>query len=294
MEISQILQAALEHNASDAHIVAGQTPTLRIAARLHTLDMCVVSRQWVRHALERLAPVDTLHAFDEHGHAAFTAETPGLGRFRVHAIRQRGAVSLSIRPIPHAAPTLDALGLRDALEPLTRLSDGLVLITGAAGSGRSTTLAAMAHEINARDDLRILTIEDPVEHVLTPARCSIVQRELGRDTPTLAAALRDAARHDADVLIVNDVEDDAAAELIAAGESGRLCLAGVRGVGAGRAVARLINAAPEHAREDAREAVAASLRAVVRQRLTPTQDGAAMRCAAETLTIDDEARDCIA
>lgn len=212
--------------------------------------------------------------FDRFGEVDFAHTADGLGRFRVTAYRQRGLVSLVMRPVPSGAPPLEGLNLPDAVARLADETDGVVLVAGPVGAGVSTTLSALVDLINRRHERNIVTIEDPIEVLHADRRSAVNQREVGLDTPSVAEALGRVARHDADVVMVGRLPDAAAVEgVLAAADGGALVFASVRSPDAGDAVERLVGMFPAARQQSIRVALASSLRALVVQHLLPRADG---------------------
>jgi len=263
----------VEQRASDVHLKVGVRPRLRVDGALREAPLDVVepadTEQAVRHLLghaairlEGGADVDGVHA------------VPGLGRFRVSAFRQRGWIGLVLRRVVPGVPTIDALGLPPVAAELAAAPSGVVLVTGLAGSGRSSTLAALVDHINEHRPAHVVTIEQPIE-VLHADKCSVVdQREVGTDTPSFLSALVGAAHQDPDVVVVADLPD--AATVLAAleiADAGRLVLAATQAVGAGDAVTRLIDGFSASQRAPVRALVARTLRGVLCQRLVARAGG---------------------
>ena len=264
--IEAILGAAVELGASDVHLSAGPPPIVRIAGAVSPLP-----------EFDRLTAADTLDMarwFGSDGEQDHDlAITFGDCRFRVNIYRQAGAVALACRALPRRVPALDSLGLPGSLPDLASLRHGLVLLCGPTGSGKSTTLAAIVDLINRTRAVHITTLEDPVEYVHTDAMAVVHHRQIGRDAPTFAAALRSALRQDPDVILVGEMRDtetiDAA---LTAAETGHLVLSTLHTGDAESSVSRIVNAFPEGRQSEARLRLATVLRAIVCQKLLPRTD----------------------
>jgi len=275
-DVWRLLDAAAAAGASDLHLSAGEAPRLRVDGALRPLaGAAAMDAGSVKAALgalmtpaqaEQLAVSGDLDFAWQGGRAA--------GRLRVNVFRQARGPAAVLRRIPGAVPALADIGAPPLLGRLARLEEGLVLVSGATGSGKSTTLAALVDAINGMRDAHILTLEDPVEFVHVSRRSLVSQREVGRDTASFVTALRAALREDPDVLLVGELRDLETVRLaLAAAETGHLVLATLHTRGAASAVDRLIGCFPPGERELARGSLAASLAAVVCQRLLPRAGG---------------------
>jgi twitching motility protein PilT len=288
------LTAARRLGASDVHLKPGQSPILRIAGGLRTFtDVPALSRDFLQSLALSLINDRRRETLERGGEVTVVFAT-AAGRQRVHIFQQRSGLGLSLRLIPAEIPTLETLGLPAEIRELTGvtgLGAGLILVAAAPGHGRTTTLASLLDDVGARHPCRVLTIEDPAEYL--HRRTSVVQREVGADVPSAAAALRAAARQDADVLAVDPLADPESAELaLSAAEAGQLVLAGVTAGSAAGAIARLARFWAPEARGEVRARIAAALRGVVFQRLVAT-DGK-RRPAGDLLRVLPETRRWIA
>ncbi len=212
-------------------------------------------------------------------------EVADVGRVRVHVFRTDAGRSASIRLLPRAAPTLASLNLPVALDDLVDLPHGLVLVCGASGSGKSTTLAALAQEVFRRRSVVLSTLEDPIEYVLTPPETSVLRRrQVGRDVPDFASGLRDALRQDPDVILIGEMRDPESISLaLTAAETGHLVLASLHSRSAASAVERIVDTYPPDRASQIRMQLADSLRAVVAQRLLPRARGSGRIIALEVM-----------
>jgi twitching motility protein PilT len=224
----------------------------------------------------------------------FSYEIPGEARFRVNAHFQRGSVALSIRNIPVEIRSLETLLLPEIVAQFTRLPRGLVLVTGAAGSGKSTTLAAMIDLINDRDAGHIITIEDPIEFVFPSKRCAVEQREVGLDVPDFASGLKHVLRQDPDTIFVGEIRDlETAHAAINAAETGHLVLSTLHTNNAPQTIERIIGMFPSSEQQQVRSMLAGSLQAVISQALLKRTDVAGMVPAVEIMTCTPAVRSCI-
>lgn len=276
--LESILLQANDLCASDIHLSAGMPPMLRVAGALRTIDVTPLGNAQVRGMIDSVLP-ETLRRVFAEGAAcdfAFAAGDPALGRYRANAYRQQRGVALALRPIPTVVPTLESIQAPPLLRSLAELGQGLVLVVGATGSGKSTTLAAMTEHINSTVAKHVLTIEDPVEFVYEPQRSLITQREVGRDTPSFADALKAALREDPDVILLGEMRDLETIRLaLTAAETGHLVLATLHTASAPQAIERILDVFPGEERDLARTLLADVLRAVVAQQLVVRSDGEA-------------------
>jgi twitching motility protein PilT len=277
MDLNAILKTAVELGASDIHLKLGQPPMLRRDGAISPLPDCEpLNEQNLLAALETVTGVtpDRMKLFHESGDLdiAYTAE--GLPRFRVNAYRQRGAISFALRVIPRDVPSFEQLNLPGGVKRLAEEHRGLVLVTGATGSGKTTTLAAMLDYINRNRASHIVTIEDPIE-ILHPDRQSIVnQREVGIDTVDFAQALRRVLRQDPDTILIGELRDaETAQTALQAAESGHLVFSTLHTIDAAETVGRMIEFFPPAKQQQIRSVLAGVLKGVVSQRLLPRVGG---------------------
>lgn len=284
--LESILFQANDLGASDIHLSAGMPPMLRVAGALRTIDVTPLGNAQVRGMIDSVLP-ETLRRVFAEGAAcdfAFAAGDPALGRYRANAYRQQRGVALALRLIPTVVPTLESIQAPPLLRSLAELGQGLVLVVGATGSGKSTTLAAMTEHINSTVAKHVLTIEDPVEFVYEPQRSLITQREVGRDTPSFADALKAALREDPDVILLGEMRDLETIRLaLTAAETGHLVLATLHTASAPQAIERILDVFPGEERDLARTLLADVLRAVVAQQLVVRSDGEGRVAAHEIL-----------
>ena len=275
-DVWRLLDAARAAGASDLHLSAGASPRLRIDGALQPLaGAAPMDADSVAAALAALMTPAQAHQLDATGDLDFAWQAGcGAARFRVNAFRQSRGLAAVLRRIPGTVPALAAIGAPPVLSRLARLEEGLVLVSGATGCGKSTTLAALLDAINGSREAHIVTLEDPIEFVHRSRASLVSQREVGRDTASFATALRAALREDPDVLLVGELRDlDTVRLALAAAETGHLVLATLHTRGAASAIDRLIGCFPPGERELARGSLAASLAAVVCQRLLPRAGG---------------------
>ena len=272
--IAALLGAVGQRGASDLHLSAGQPPLVRVDGEVEALDESPLDSDWVRSALAEVAPDTGPDAAPDTAERDFCFELPNVGRFRVNAYRHHRGFGAAFRALPLEVSDMATLGMGQVFRRMADASHGLVLVTGATGSGKSTTLAALLDHINATRRQHILTIEDPIEFVHSSRRCLVTQRQVGRDTPSFAAALRAALREDPDVILIGEMRDLETIRLaLTAAETGHLVLATLHTSSAPKTVDRIIDAFPGGERESVRALFAESLQAVVSQRLLPRIGG---------------------
>jgi twitching motility protein PilT len=277
MDLNNLLRSAVELGASDIHLKVGQPPILRRDGDLDPMDRFpALEEQHIAEILQIVggrAPEKLAH-FDDAGDLDIAYQDEDLPRFRVNAYRQRGAISFAFRVIPKTVPNFEQLNLPPGVRKLAEEHRGLVLVTGATGSGKTTTLAAMIDYMNRNRKQHIITIEDPIE-ILHPDHNSIVnQREVGLDTESFGQALRRALRQDPDTILIGELRDaETAQTALQAAESGHLVMSTLHTIDAAETVARMVEFFPPEKQEVIRAILAGVLRGVVSQRLLPKLDG---------------------
>ena len=279
-----------ERDASDLILVAGEPPTLRIDGRLiRTAGDVLDGDDVFALVTPELAP-HAQRAFAEHGIADAAVKVPGIGRFRVNLHRERGRPAANIRRLPAKIPSLASLNLPPGIGLLSQLPRGLVILGGATGSGKSTTLAAIVDEINQRDARHIITIEDPLEYEHTNRKSVIQHVEIGIDAPDFPTALRSALRQAPDVLVIGEMRDPETMKIaLAAGETGHLVLTTLHTTDTASTIARLTESFPAERQPTIRQEIAAALTAVCVQTLMPALSGGRVP-AAELLVMQYGAR----
>ena len=272
--------------ASDIHLSVNAPPIWRLHGTLQPIwpdAPCFTSDQTLALAEGFLSNQQKLR-LNARGDADF-AYANSLGRYRTSVVRQRLGVDLVFRIINTKVRTMDELGLPEHLKLLTRYQNGLILVTGSVGSGKSTTLAALVEQVNIERREHIITLEDPIEYVLQPEGCHITQREVHTHTRSFAAALRGALREDPDVIMVGEMRDLETISLaITAAETGHLVLGTLHTGNASRTLDRLLDVFPPDQQEQIRIMVSESLRGVISQQLIPRADGNGRALALEILT----------
>ncbi|MGH2933992.1 MAG: type IV pilus twitching motility protein PilT [Gaiellaceae bacterium] len=276
MDLNGLLSYAVQLGASDIHLKLGRPPVVRHDGQLRALDQVPplddAALAGVLEQVGRAAP-DRLERFRTHGDLDVAYQAEGLPRFRVNGYRAKGAISFAFRVIPREVPTLEKLALPPVVETLAGEHRGLVLVTGATGSGKTTTLAAMINHINRTRAQHVITIEDPIEIIHEDIGCIINQREVGLDTDSFGEALRRALRQDPDVILIGELRDaETAQTALHAAESGHLVFSTLHTVDAAETCSRLVEFFPPDKQLVIRTILAGVLRGVVSQRLLPRID----------------------
>jgi twitching motility protein PilT len=293
--LHQLLQKAKAAGARDVHLKVGQPPGARVRGslvffrvdKIRPEDTEALARHLIRDP-QVLSNLPQLREYDT------SYEVFGVGRFRVNIYRQRASLAIVMRIIPHEVPSLEKLGAPEACRVLAEKDRGLVLCVGAAGNGKSSTLAAMVDHMNHTTARHIVTIEDPIEYMYVDDKCSISQREIGYDTTSFASALRAALRQDPDVIQVGEIRDAETMEIaLKAAETGHLVLSTLHTPDVGRTMNRIIALSDGGDSDDLRDRLGDSLQGIVAQRLLPRADGQGMALAAEVLMMTGSVRETI-
>ena len=286
-ELDGILRDAIAQGASDIHIHSGSTVQYRVAGKLVATQAAPLDAAGAEGVLLPALTEQERSVFAEHGDLDFCHEVPGAGRFRVNLYRQQRGIDAVLRFISPEPPSLEQLGLPSGLARFTSYPQGLVLITGPTGCGKTSTLAALVDLINEERREHILTIEDPVEYLHPSKRCLVNQRSVHRHTGSFARALRAALREDPDVIVIGELRDLETISLaLTAAETGHLVLATLHTDNAIRTINRIVGSFSSEQQSQIRSMLSESLRAVVSQRLIPRADGKGRVAAVETLVVN--------
>src|SRR5438309_3371997 len=284
--VDDYLAVGQEASASDVHLAVNAPPVWRLHGTLGPIwpDAPPLSAEQTARLAESFLSKEQSALVRERGDADF-AYANSTGRFRASVARHRLGTDLVFRVINTHVRTMDELGLPEHLKLLTRYHNGLILVTGSVGSGKSTTLAALVEQINVERREHIITLEDPIEYVFEPKGCHITQREVHTHTRSFSAALRGALREDPDVIMVGEMRDLETISLaITAAETGHLVLGTLHTGNAARTLDRLLDVFPVDQQEQIRIMVSESLRGIISQQLVPSADGNSRVLALETLT----------
>ena len=270
-KLNALLRAAFETKASDVHLTVGVPPIFRIHGELKKYGQDVLCPEDTEGMAKAIIPPELWLQFQQKGELDFSYGIPGVSRFRINVFKQRSCVSLAIRIIPTKIPTIDELGLPEVIKRIAEKPQGLVLVTGPTGSGKSTTLAAMIDYMNKTMRKHIITLEDPIEYLHKHGGCIIDQREVGFDTDNFANGLRAALRQDPDVILVGEMRDlETIHTAITAAETGHLVLGTLHTANAPATIDRIIDVFPPAQQAQIRIQLASVLVAIIAQRLFPT------------------------
>jgi twitching motility protein PilT len=292
--LDQLLAHLEEVRGSDLHLKPGSPPRARVDGMLRPIDHPPLDAPEVEALVREALPPERAAELERTGEVDAGLSVAGVGRFRINVHRQRGSLAMSVRRVPPGIPSLEELGLPPQLERTAEEERGLVIVTGASGSGKTTTVAALLDHINARRACHILTVEDPIEVLHADQTAMITQREVGTDTPSYAHAVQRALRQDADVIAVGELVDaETAAAALTAAEVGHLVITTMRTGGAVDTVQRLIDLFAPPQQGQVRQALGTSIRAIISQRLLERADGRGRIAAAEVLVGTSKVVDCI-
>ncbi|MCA1318745.1 type IV pilus twitching motility protein PilT [Bacillus tianshenii] len=278
------LHAAYEYKASDIHLSVGVPPVFRINGELKSYGKEILTPEDTHTIAKQMIPEFMWQTFDDKGELDFSYSVPGISRFRVNAYRQRTSVAIAIRIIPSRVPSLEELALPSILNSLVDKPQGLILVTGPTGSGKSTTLASMIDYMNRTMKKHIITLEDPIEYLHRHNQCMIDQREVGFDTKSFATGLRASLRQDPDVILVGELRDlETIQTAITAAETGHLVLGTLHTTSAPSTIDRIIDVFPGPQQAQIRIQLASVLVSIISQRLFPSLDRQGRKVATEIL-----------
>jgi len=273
--IKNLLTMTAQEGASDLHLTVGRYPTLRIEGKLFPITKeTILTPEDIKEMGDAIINEKKKEELMEEGQVDFSYNLEGKARFRTNAFFQQGHMSMAFRLIPKEIRTLKQLNLPDSLYEFTKFSQGLCLVVGPVGHGKSTTLAALINEINHNLEKHILTIEDPIEYIYEQDKCIINQREVSQDSKSFHSALKAVFREDANVVLVGEMRDlDTISTAITAAETGHLIFATLHTNDSPQTIDRIIDVFPPEQQNQVRSQLAGSLLGVISQRLIPTVDG---------------------
>lgn len=273
MEIEKLLVFSYEQKCSDLHITVGSTPMVRLNGELKKVGTYLLTPTNTLEMAKGITTTEQLEMFSKLGEIDFSYEMEGLCRFRVNLFRQKGAVAIVCRVINAKPPSLQDLDTPDVIRKFAHQHQGLLLVTGPTGSGKSTTLAALIDYINEQMNKHIITLEDPIEYIHQHKNSLVNQREIGQDSLSFAAGLRASLRQDPDVILVGEMRDLETIQIaVTAAETGHLVLATLHTTSAPQTIDRIIDVFPGDQQQQIRVQLASVLLGVVSQRLLPTAD----------------------
>ncbi len=274
VELRELLLASISQNASDLHLTNDMPPVLRIDGELVPLKYEPMTEESLKRMIYGALTDTQKVQFEEEKELDFSLAMQGLDRFRVNVHQQRGCVEAAFRRVPLFIPSMEELKLPPVLYTLARKPNGLVLVTGPTGMGKSTTLAAMVQLINTEEHCLVMSIEDPIEFLHTNKKAIIKQREVYKDTHSFAEALKRCLRQDPDVIVVGEMRDlETISTVLTAAETGHLVLATLHTPDAPQTIERIIDVFPPYQQQQVRQQLASCLQGVVSQRLMPRACG---------------------
>jgi twitching motility protein PilT len=284
IDLDDLLRMMVELRGSDLHVKTGRPPIFRIDGKVVPSNLDKLTPEVVTKYADKILRVQELRdRWASHNSADLSYVVADLGRFRTNIFKYRGQTGIMFRNLS-VAPTVDSLGLPLVIKTFAALPKGLILVTGPAGSGKSTTLAALIHEVNISRPVHILTLEDPIEYQFEDVKAEISQREIGLDTPSYRDGLRDAMREDPNVLLVGEMRDtETISTVLTAAETGHLVFSTLHTKGAAQSISRIVDVFPPEHQQQVRIQLADTLAAVVSQTLLRRKDGEGRIAAAEIL-----------
>ncbi|NPA60105.1 MAG: type IV pilus twitching motility protein PilT [Epsilonproteobacteria bacterium] len=274
VDVKKLLKSVLAYGSSDLHLVVGSEPQIRIDKELRPLNLAVLSAKDIEEMAYTLIEDKQKKEFEENNELDFSFELTNIGRFRANYYRTIGGIGCAFRMIPLEIPTLDEYGNPPVFKELIKREKGLILVTGPTGSGKSTTLASMLHEINLTERRHIITVEDPVEFVHKNIKSLFSQRDVGQDTASFASALKYALRQDPDIILIGEMRDaETIGAALTAAETGHLVFGTLHTNSAPGTINRIIDVFDGEEQAQIRAQLATSLVAVISQTLIPKAGG---------------------
>lgn len=274
MTLDDLLKLTVEKHSSDLHLVAGASPSIRRNGEVERQDLPALSPRDMEELLGGVLSPLQWEKLNEAWELDFSYSLAGVARFRGNVMVQRGSYAAVFRAVPYVVPVFNDLGLPQQIRKLCNLSRGLVLVTGPTGSGKSTTLAALIDVLNNERKLNIITVEDPIEFLHRHKMSTVRQREIGTDTHSFGNALRHVLRHDPDVILIGEMRDvESISIALTAAETGHLVFSTLHTQTAPLTISRIVDVFQSDRRDQVRQQLANSLRAVISQQLVPTADG---------------------
>ena len=293
-DIIKFMKMAVEDGISDIHLRFGLAPAVRKNGKIFKTKLPPLTEEDLADAISKTVPTNFEHRIYSEYDIDYSFEIKNVSRFRINVGRELGKPMISIRMIPNKIPTFKELNLPEHLENFSTINNGIVLITGQTGSGKSTTIASMLNYINKHFSKHIITIEDPIEFVYEDSKCIITQRQLLIDTPSFPAGIKYAMRQDPDVILIGEIRDrETITSALKAAETGHLVLATLHTNDTIQTINRIINFFEPSDRDFVRRQVAETLRGVVAQKLVATADGKTRVPACEILTSTPTVKDFI-
>jgi twitching motility protein PilU len=284
IDFDKLLMVVVEQGASDLFVTAGLPPSIKVSGRMMPMSKTALTPEQAREMVHSVMSEVQIQEFEVERECNFAIHSPVAGRFRVSAFYQRNFAGMVLRRIETHIPSCDELGLPEIIKTLAMTKRGLIIFAGAAGTGKSTSLAAMIGHRNEKSKGHIITIEDPIEFIHEHRGCMVTQREVGVDTPSFEVALRNTLRQAPDVIMIGEIRTrEAMDHAIVFAETGHLCLATLHANNANQALDRIINFFPADRHTQVWMDLSLNLRGMVAQQLVPTMDGKGRKAVIETL-----------
>lgn len=286
IELTSLLKMAVEVKASDLHLSVARAPSFRVNGNVKEIETPKLTMEDTLQYAKASMDDEKFERLMTCGEVDFSITVPNVSRFRVNAFMQRGSVSMVFRTLASNIPTIDSLNLPPVIKQICDIKEGLILVTGPTGSGKSTTMASIINEINSKRYGHILTLEDPIEYIFKHDKCIVNQREIGNDSKTYESALKAALREDPDVIFIGEMRDvESISIAVTAAETGHLVLSTLHTLGAAKTLDRLIDVFPPHQQQQIRVQVSTALKAVISQRLIPDASGKGRVAAHEIMIV---------
>ena len=284
-EVERLMLACAKNKASDLHLKVGQKPILRINTMIHEIGTRILSQEDVKRMMYEIMSEVQRDRFEIEHDLDFAYSLPGVGRYRINVFFERGCIAAAMRRVNTSIPGFEELNLPDSVRKICDVEQGLVIVAGPTGSGKSTTLACILDFINAHQKLHMVTVEDPIEYLFTDKKSFVNQREIGIDVPDFHQALKHVVRQDPDVILIGEMRDyvsfDAA---LMASETGHLVFATIHASSSPQSIGRLLDLFPTERQPLIRQSLAFNLRAILCQRLLPScKEGVKMVPAVEIM-----------
>ena len=292
--IQDLLKLVVKMNASDLHLTAGRPPQLRIDGELILTDLEVLVPETTRELAYTILTEEQIETFEKRKELDLSYGIKGISRFRVNLYKQRGSVAIAVRHIPFVIPSMEELGIPEVVKDFADLPNGLVLVTGPTGCGKSTTLASMIDYINSKRKCHIVTIEDPIEYLHQHKKATVNQREVGTDTTSFEEALRHVVRQDPNIIMIGEMRDlETIHSALTLAETGHLVLATLHTSDATHSVSRIVDVFPSHQQQQIRVQLSMVLSGVVVQQLIHHKVGKGRALASEVMCVNDSVRNLI-
>jgi len=273
-QFHQILHLAVEKGVSDVHLKANGPVIFRLSRQLLTVECPIPTNEWMENLAKTITPPHARARLDSDGEVDFSYHLPGVGRFRTNLFRQRGELAMAMRYVKTDVPNFEQLGLLPVVREMAESHRGIVLVAGTTGSGKSTTLASMVQHVNRNFRKHVVTLEDPIEYVFDDIQSVVEQREIGLDTASFQDGLKHVLRQDPDIIMIGEMRDATSfAAAMSAADTGHLVLSTLHTTNAALSVLRILDFFKADERDQTRRQLAATLRAVICQRMVTTVDG---------------------